>query len=403
MLQQGGRSAPGRPAGTPPAAAVPAIRAGRRARQRRAAGIVGPDAEAQQLGGDAPRQVAVAGDQRRRRLPARRSHRAARWRSPPPRRARSPLRPASRRQRRLRMSARRKPRAAGAQSSVVSAGRRASDRIDPRRRSASSERADLDDLGCGAMPILPSSWARPYCGWPSTERVGASWSSTDHDRSSSAMSRPGSTTAPLGSRAIAESSSAVAGMEPVEPAAITGPRGRRPRKSRRLAADQRAAMRGRIGPVALAERLRPARADDLQEIQRHLPPAGETARHQLGKPVPVGAFRLDLVHQRGEVARQPDRVGRRSRHDHLLLEQRRDMRGQAALPGAHQRRRDAAGGRARRSAAQARCSCALRLERRFVLVELAERPDGRQDGGASARAARQIRRAARARRAASAR
>ena len=40
--------------------------------------------------------------------------------------------------------------------------------------------------------------------------------------SSSCWSRPGSTTAPFGSRAIALSSSAVAGIEPVEPAAMIG-------------------------------------------------------------------------------------------------------------------------------------------------------------------------------------
>ena len=46
---------------------------------------------------------------------------------------------------------------------------------------------------------------------------------TDHDRSSSARSSPGRTTAPLGRREITASSSAVAGIEPVDPAAITGP------------------------------------------------------------------------------------------------------------------------------------------------------------------------------------
>lgn len=39
------------------------------------------------------------------------------------------------------------------------------------------------------------------------------------------LSKPGSTTAPRGKPAMAASSSAVAGIEPVEPAAMTGPSG----------------------------------------------------------------------------------------------------------------------------------------------------------------------------------
>ena len=44
-----------------------------------------------------------------------------------------------------------------------------------------------------------------------------------HASSSRSVSRPGSTTAPCGSLAMAAINSAVAGIEPVEPAAITGP------------------------------------------------------------------------------------------------------------------------------------------------------------------------------------
>ncbi len=50
--------------------------------------------------------------------------------------------------------------------------------------------------------------------------------------SSRARSRPGSTTAPFGSRAMAASRAAVAGIEPVEPAATMGAGGiRRARRS----------------------------------------------------------------------------------------------------------------------------------------------------------------------------
>ena len=66
------------------------------------------------------------------------------------------------------------------------------------------------------------------CGWPT---AGATGSSPDgarpsimlHDASSRSVSSPGSTTAPCGSLAMVAISSAVAGIEPVEPAAITGP------------------------------------------------------------------------------------------------------------------------------------------------------------------------------------
>ncbi len=65
------------------------------------------------------------------------------------------------------------------------------------------------------------------CAWPAAGRP--SWLSSPslpaisaHEASSSVVSRPGSTTAPCGSLAMVASSLAVAGIEPVEPAAITG-------------------------------------------------------------------------------------------------------------------------------------------------------------------------------------
>ena len=63
------------------------------------------------------------------------------------------------------------------------------------------------------------------CGWPGAGAIPlpSSPAISRHDSSSRSVSRPGSTTAPCGSRAMVAINSAVAGIEPVEPAAITGP------------------------------------------------------------------------------------------------------------------------------------------------------------------------------------
>ena len=75
------------------------------------------------------------------------------------------------------------------------------------------------------------------------------------------MSRPGSTTAPCGSSAMVASSVAVAGIEAVEPAAITGPSsGGEPR---RLRLDQAVAALRRLDRAALGEDRRPGLARDL--------------------------------------------------------------------------------------------------------------------------------------------
>ena len=83
---------------------------------------------------------------------------------------------------------------------------------------------------------------------------------SSHDSASSSVSRPGSTTAPCGSLAMVAISSAVAGIEPVEPAAITGPSAwrraapLRPRSARRAAppARWRRARRGLPGQASRA-------------------------------------------------------------------------------------------------------------------------------------------------------
>jgi hypothetical protein len=87
-----------------------------------------------------------------------------------------------------------------------------------------------------------------------------------------------------------------------------------------------------------SQEFRPALRHDRQEVQCHLPPAREIARREVRKPQPVRAFGLDLVHQAGEIAGEPDRIRRGRRHHHLLLEHLGDMGRQPALPRADQRR-----------------------------------------------------------------
>ena len=74
------------------------------------------------------------------------------------------------------------------------------------------------------MPMRVSNACMANCGCPDAGamRLLSSPAISLHDSSSRSVSRPGSTTAPCGSRAMVAISSAVAGIEPVEPAAITG-------------------------------------------------------------------------------------------------------------------------------------------------------------------------------------
>ena len=78
-----------------------------------------------------------------------------------------------------------------------------------------------------AMPMRRSSACMASCGWPEagacTTRPPSLISPIrSHAASSRSVSSPGSTTAPCGSFAMVASRLAVAGIEPVEPAAITG-------------------------------------------------------------------------------------------------------------------------------------------------------------------------------------
>ena len=197
---------------------------------------------------------------------------------------------------------------------------------------------------------------------------------------------------------------AVAGIEPVEPAAMTGPGGRIAPQALRLEGDQRVAMRGRVGLAALRKTLRPVLGDDLQEIERNLPPARDDAFDaRAGKLCPVGTFGLDSsisrARSRASQIESPVETGTT-----ILPRTARDMRGQSLLPCAHQRRQQQQaieiGDRRRKveDGGAARHRKRLRLSSNSPSA-------GWSAGcrGGSACAARQARCAARARRGASAR
>ncbi len=107
-----------------------------------------------------------------------------------------------------------------AHASADAAGRRASETS--RSRPCGSTKFSTALRG---MPMRASSACMANCGWPG-DGARCLLSSPPIIRqasSSRSVSRPGSTTAPCGNFAMAAINSAVAGIEPVEPAAITGP------------------------------------------------------------------------------------------------------------------------------------------------------------------------------------
>ena len=104
--------------------------------------------------------------------------------------------------------------------SVAAAGRKTSDTSRSRphgstRFSTASRAMPMRaSNACSAYWACPGAGAMPLPSCPAISR---------HESSSRSVSRPGSTTAPWASRAMVAINSAVAGIEPVEPAAITGP------------------------------------------------------------------------------------------------------------------------------------------------------------------------------------
>ena len=122
-------------------------------------------------------------------------------------------------------------------------------------------------------------------------------------------SRPGRTSAPCGRPAIALRRSAVAGIVPVEPAAMTGPAGGF-RASRSASARIRVSRRttGSTRPRS-ARRAGQASKAIFEEIERDLEVAGVVLRREALDLLPRDAGRLHVVHQPGEVGGEPGGVG----------------------------------------------------------------------------------------------
>ena len=203
-----------------------------------------------------------------------------------------------------------------------------------------------------------------------------------HDSSSRSVSSPGSTTAPCGSLAMVAISSAVAGIEPVEPAAITGP-SRCRGKPLRLGGDQAVAARRGFDPAALGEHRGPSLARDLEKPQRQLPVWVERVRHEFIEPVPRHLPRHHVVHQPRQI------VGERERGGGRVRDQRRAGCGAHVRRGAHLRTSSASSiaplepiervGQRERIGGEFAGRHAG--ERDLVLVDIADRDDARQDRG----------------------
>ena len=247
-----------------------------------------------------------------------------------------------------------------------------------------------------------------YCGWP-IAGAPAPWAApsgapeiSDQDGSSRSVSRPGSTTAPCDSLATVAISAAVEGIEPVEPAMITGASLLAKRSA--SAAMSRSRAQGRLDGAAFGQNGRPSLARELEEFQRQLPIGVELVGYEIVEMVP---WHLPCGHV-VDHARQI--IGERQRCRRILRDER--FTGLAA----HVRRRRPAGDELseqqtafqpaqRRRQIERLCADAARGrlgEGQLVLVEIADGDDARQerrlgadDGRNRSRASRQARRVGR--------
>ena len=289
----------------------PREHAGRRVGERIAAGIVDrarSSARAPPARGAPARGRASPAP---RSCPVFRPPRAARprWRAPPPRR----WRPRSRTATPARASAwaaksgSRQPLLPG---SVAAAGRSASEtsRSRPCGR-ARAEHAHLVARDADALQQRRHGELRMAD--RRRDRVARSRGPiSSHDGASRSVSRPGSTTAPCGSLAMVASSSAVAGIEPVEPAAITGPS--------RLSASRLASAAiswSRRAAGSILPRSARIAGQVSRAIFRNRSVSCQysscSVRHQLVEPIPGHLPRRHVVHQAREIVGERQRGGRR--------------------------------------------------------------------------------------------
>ena len=175
---------------------------------------------------------------------------------------------------------------------------------------------------------------------------------------------------------------AVAGIEPVEPAAITGPAGVGGQPFG-FGGDQTVAPLGRLDLAALGEDQRPRLAHDpVQEAQRELPVFVMLAGHQRVELVPRHLARGHVVHQ----PRQ--RVGECQRGGRIVGDQRRmaaAMDGLRRRPFADELRQQQPPLEAAELVGEIeRARIGSVGEHELVLVDVADRHDARQDRGVGA-------------------
>ena len=199
-----------------------------------------------------------------------------------------------------------------------------------------------------------------------------------HASSSSSVSRPGSTTAPRGRPAMVARSRAVAGIEPVEPAAITGALGCRG-EAARLRRDQAVAPLRRLDGAALGEDRRPVSRATCRNSQRDLPILVEMVGHQPVEALPRHLARRHVVDQPREIVGERERRRRVAHDSGGSPAAAPAASAQAWTSRASRKRRSrppSAGGRSRASAA---ASAGRHVgEHELVLVDVADRHDARQ-------------------------
>ena len=133
------------------------------------------------------------------------------------------------------------------QRSVLREGAMACDRIFARKE-RSADGSPSGKISSRVSPKRFRSWNRPNCGWvqcagSARPPGGSTGSISAQSAASMVRSRPGSTTTPCGSFATAPINAQAAGIEPVEPATITGPAACR--LARRWASERSSALRWR--------------------------------------------------------------------------------------------------------------------------------------------------------------
>ena len=153
-------------------------------------------------------------------------------------------------------------------------------------------------------------------------------------------------------------------------------------------AQQMIAADGGIGEAALPQEGRPLLADDAQEIEGDLPVSGEIVGNQRLQLFPGDARRLYVVDQPGEIAGEMERIGGRGRHQHaVVFGEREQFAPHRPAPGERQPRQHQQAVEPRDRLGEH--ETAIRIvsggfEDLVFLVDIADRPDRRQDGGAAA-------------------